>query len=141
MATNSMHLQSTHSSHLQHLQFNLHFDSSRKSVVGLFCGSSQRVKATGCFRGGAPLLMFDRILNATLSEEGVSATGINSQCLQILLIHTKHKTIKSYLRLTPRFHFLEEALIHWVDKVKCVTSRAVVHKNWMMRCSPQAPGF
>ena len=86
--------------------------------------------------------MFDRILNATLSEEGISTTEVNSPCLQILLIHTKHKTIKLYLRLTQHLHFLEGALIHWVDKAKCVTnSWEVAHKSWMVRCSPRAPGF
>ena len=44
-------------------------------------------------------LMFDMILNATLSEEKVSTFGLhkgilNSSCLLILLIHTKHKTIR-----------------------------------------------
>ena len=64
-------------------------------------------------------MMFDRILNATLFQEGVSANGVNSPCLQILLIRTKYKTIKQYLGLTPLLHFLEGALIHWVDKVMC----------------------
>ena len=62
--------------------------------------------------------MFDRILNATLSEDGVSASGVNSLCLQIL-IHTKHKTTKQCLALTALLHFLEEAFIHWVDKAMC----------------------
>ena len=39
-----------------------HLGSDRKSVVGLLSGSSQRVKAVGCFRGGALSLMFDGIL-------------------------------------------------------------------------------
>ena len=113
-----MHLQSTHTSHLKHLQLDPNLEPDRKSMVGLFWKNSYRVKAVGCFRGGAPSLIFDRILNATLSEEGVSTTGFNSHCLLILLIHTKHKTIKWCLRMTPRLHLLEGALIHWVDKAK-----------------------
>ena len=51
-------------------------ESGRESVVGIFCGNSQRVKAVGCFRVGAPSLMFDKILNATLSEKKLSTTGV-----------------------------------------------------------------
>ena len=87
----------------------------------LFCRSSQRVKATGCFYRGAQSLMFDRFLNATLSEQGVPTTGVSPPCLQILLIHTKHKT-KWYLRLTPCLHSFEGTLIHCVGKAKRVTS-------------------
>ena len=44
----------------------------------LFCGNSLRVKAVGFFHRGAPLLMFDGILNTTLSlsEEKVLTTGV-----------------------------------------------------------------
>ena len=38
-----------------------------------FCVNKQRVKPVGCFRTGAPSLMFDGILNVTLCEE-VSTT-------------------------------------------------------------------
>ena len=62
-------------------------------MAGLFSGSSQRAKAAGCFRGGAPSLMFDGILNATLSDEEVSTTRVSSPASKSL-IHTKHKTIK-----------------------------------------------
>ena len=44
----------------------------------LFCGNSQRVKPVGCFRRGAPSLMFDGILNVTLSEE-VSTVGVTQE--------------------------------------------------------------
>ena len=71
---------------------------------------------TGCFRGVAPLLMFDRIQNTTLSGEEV----YHHWSLLILLIHTKHKTIIWDIRLTPRLHFLGGALIHWVDRAKNV---------------------
>ena len=67
----------------------------------LFCGNSQRVKLVGCFPRGAPLLMFDGILNVTLPGE-VSTTRITQGNLElplllILLIHVKHKndTMKS----------------------------------------------
>ena len=53
-------------------------------MVGIFCGKSQRVKAVHCFRGGAPSLMFYRILNATLSEE-VSSSGVTQGNLELLL--------------------------------------------------------
>ena len=61
-----------------------------------FCVNKQRVKPVGCFRTGAPSLMFDGILNVTLSEE-VSTTGVTQEiliCLLILLINTKHKNNK-----------------------------------------------
>ena len=54
-------------------------------MVGLFCGNSQRVKAFGCFREGAVSLMFDRILNATLSEEKVSTTRVTEGNLELPL--------------------------------------------------------
>ena len=41
--------------------------------MNLFCVNKQRVKPVGCFRTGAPSLMFDGILNVTLCEE-VSTT-------------------------------------------------------------------
>ena len=78
-----MHLQSTHAQHLQHLYPDLHLESGRKSVVELFCENSQRVKAVGCFRIGAPLLMFDRILNATLSDEEVTTTVVTQENLEL----------------------------------------------------------
>ena len=53
--------------------------------MGPFCGNSQRVKAVGCFRGGAVSLMFDRILNATLSEEKVSTTRVTEWNLELPL--------------------------------------------------------
>ena len=50
-----------------------------------FCGNSLRVKVVGCFRRGAPSLMFDGILNVTLSEEKVSTTGVTQRNLELLL--------------------------------------------------------
>ena len=52
--------------------------------MGLFCGNSQQVKTVDCFRGGALLLMFDRILNVTLSKE-ISTTGITQKNLELPL--------------------------------------------------------
>ena len=62
-ATNSMHPQSTHTPHPQHIQSEAHMESSRTSAVEPYCGNSQRIKAVGYFRRSAPLWMFDRILN------------------------------------------------------------------------------
>ena len=47
----------------------------------LFCRNSQRDKPVDCFRSGAPSLMFDGILNVTLSEE-VSTTGVTKGNLE-----------------------------------------------------------
>ena len=41
----------------------------------LFCRNNLRAKAVCCFHRGALSLMFDGILNMTLSEEKVSTTG------------------------------------------------------------------
>ena len=65
-ATNSLHLQSTYTPHLQPIQSEASLKSSRTSAVELFCGNSQRIKAVGYLRRRAPSWMFDRILNATL---------------------------------------------------------------------------
>ena len=54
-------------------------------MVELFCGNSLRVKVVACFGGGAPWLMFDGILNVTLSEEKVSTTGVTQENLELLL--------------------------------------------------------
>ena len=51
----------------------------------LFSGNSQRVKLVGCFRRGALALMFDGILNVTLSEE-VSTTGVTQENLELPLL-------------------------------------------------------
>ena len=42
------------------------------------------VKAIGCFCKGAPSLIFDRILNATLSEKA-STTGVTQENLELSL--------------------------------------------------------
>ena len=115
--------------HKQDSQINISYKADRAFTTssytnlwrhgGAFLWKQQRVGAVGCFCGGALLLMFDRILKATQSEEGISTTGVNFLCLQILLIQTKHKTIKKYLGLSTRLHFLEGVLIHWVDKATC----------------------
>ena len=54
-------------------------------MVELSCGSSQRVKVAGCFCRKAPSLMFDVVLNATLSEEKVSTTGVTQENLELPL--------------------------------------------------------
>ena len=47
-----------------------------------FCVNKQRVKPIGCFRTGAPSLMFDGILHVTLSEE-VSTTVVAQGNLEL----------------------------------------------------------
>ena len=66
VVTNSMHFQSTYTSHLQYLQSEAHLESIRTSPMELFCENRQRVKAVGCFRRRAPSCMFDRMFNWTL---------------------------------------------------------------------------
>ena len=61
-----MHLQSTYTPHLQHIQSEAHTESSRTSVVELHCGNNQRIKAIGYFRRRALSWIFDRILKTTL---------------------------------------------------------------------------
>ena len=51
----------------------------------LFCGNSLCVKVVGCFRKGAPSLMFNEILNETLPEIKVSTTGVTQGNLELLL--------------------------------------------------------
>ena len=51
---------------------------------------------------------------------GLHIRILNSPCFQILLIHTKHKTIRWNFGLTRCFYSLEGELIHWVDKAKIV---------------------
>ena len=52
--------------------------------MNLSCVNKQCVKPVGCFRTGAPSLMFDGILNVTLSEE-VSTTGATQGNLKLPL--------------------------------------------------------
>ena len=52
--------------------------------MDLFCVNKQRVKPIGCFRTAAPSLMFDGILNVTLSQE-VSTTGVTQGNLELPL--------------------------------------------------------
>ena len=49
-----------------------------------FCGNNQPVRPVGCFNSAAPLLMFDEILNVTLSEEA-STTGVTEENLELPL--------------------------------------------------------
>ena len=84
-ATNSMHLQSTHTPHSQPLQWDLHLEPGRRSAVELFWGNSLCVKTVCCFRRGAPSLMLDGILNVTLSEEMVSTIGVSQGNLALFL--------------------------------------------------------
>ena len=50
--------------------------------MDLSCVNKQRVKPVGYFHTGVPSLMFDGILNVTLSEE-VSTTGVTQGNLKL----------------------------------------------------------
>ena len=50
-----------------------------------FCRNSQLVEPVGCFRRGVLSLMFDGILNVTLSEK-VSTTGVTQGNLELPLL-------------------------------------------------------
>ena len=147
-ATNSMHLQSTHTPHSQCLQSDPHLESGRRSVGEFFCGNSLRVNVVGCFRRGAPSLMFDGILNVTLSEEKVSTTGVtqgnlNSSCILILFIHTKHryKKMKSWTDPTSSSPWRRTHLLGRQGKIRVTNSWGAAHKSWIVKCSPRAPRF
>ena len=88
-------------------QSEVHLESSRAAAVELFCGNSQRLQAVGYFRRRVPSWMFDKILNATQSNNllqlakclrtnfpslGLHKGILDSPCLLILLIYTKHKS-------------------------------------------------
>ena len=51
------------------------------STVERFCGNSQSVKPVDCFRRRASLLIFDGILNVTLTEE-LFTTGVTQGNLE-----------------------------------------------------------
>ena len=99
VVVNSVYLHSTHTLHSQRLQGDPHLESGSRSAVELFCGNSLCVKAIGCFRRGAPSLMFDGILNVSLSEE-VSTTGVTQGNLKLILrpnsLDSHQKQIQEY---------------------------------------------
>ena len=99
VVVNSVYLHSTHTPHSQRLQGDPHLESGSRSAVELFCGNSLCVKAIGCFRRGAPSLMFDGILNVSLSEE-VSTTGVTQGNLNLILrpnsLDSHQKQIQEY---------------------------------------------
>ena len=99
VVVNSVYLHSTHTPHSQRLQGDPHLESGSRSAVELFCGNSLCVKAIGCFRRGAPSLMFDGILNVSLSEE-VSTTGVTQGNLKLILrpnsLDSHQKQIQEY---------------------------------------------
>ena len=69
-------------------------------------------------------MMFDKILNATLSEEKVCPTGVTQGNLELpsslnsFDSHQTTKTIRLNFGVTPRPNFLEGKLIHWGDEGK-----------------------
>ena len=85
VATNSIHLQSTCTEHLQRCS-NLRYiwNPVQRLQWCFFCGKSQYHKAVGCFHGLTPLWVFSRILGSAQqliiarrsSEEILFTTGI-----------------------------------------------------------------
>ena len=80
-------------------------------VGGLRWSFSAETAYVGCFSRGAPSLMFDVILNAMLCLRRFPPLGLhkeilNSPCLLILLIHTRHKNknINFWTDPTSSFH-------------------------------------
>ena len=67
---------------------------------------------------------------------------LKSSCLLILLIHTKHKynKMKSWTDPTSSFCWRRTHPLGRQGKKRVTNSRAAVHKSWMVKCSPQAPG-
>ena len=131
-----MYLQSTHTTHWQHLQLEAHSGSGQKSVVESLCGNSPHAKAVGYFCKRALSSIFDRILNAALPNGllqlkeglggrftllGLQMGTLGSLCLQNLLIYTKYKNSKMKSWTNPAC--LEKhqkrkykELIYYVDK-------------------------
>ena len=147
-ATNSMHLQLKHSPHSQHLQSDPHLESGRRSVVELFCRNSLCVKVVGWFRRGAPSLMFDGILNVTLSQEKVSTTRVTQGNLELLLRpnspDSHQAQIQEYKILdwpTSSFPWKRTHLLGKQSKKRVTNSRAAAHKSCMVKCYPRTPGF
>ena len=105
------------------------------------------VKTVGYFCRGALSLMFDRILNATLSEK-VSTTGVTQENPELSLPpHSldSHQTQNSEMKFwtDPTF------LLPWrranplgrKGEKRVTNSRAVPQKSRMVRCSPRALGL
>ena len=79
-------------------------------MVEFFCRNSQCVKLVGSFSRRAPSLMFDGVLNATLSEEKVSTIAVKQENLKLRLRlnfldshQTKNNKMKSCTDLTSSF--------------------------------------
>ena len=66
-----MHLQSTYTPYLEHIQSEAHLESSQTSVMELFCENSPRFKAVGYFCQRTSSWMFNMILNATLPNNSL----------------------------------------------------------------------
>ena len=139
----SMHLQSTHTLHSQHLRSDPHLEPGWKSLEVLFCRSSLHGEVVGCFYREAALLMFDRVQNATLSEEKVSTNGVTQGNLELLLppnsslIHTKHKynKMKSWTDFTSSFPWRRTHPFGIQGKKCVINSWAAAHKIWVVRYS------
>ena len=106
-ATNSMHLQSTYTLYLQHLSNCRHIWNPVEQLQWTFI--AELVDIFGPLAiFTAPLWMFDRILNAALSNKHKGI--LDSPCPLIRLIHTKHK---------PKHLILDRPLLSYTSLKLC----------------------
>ena len=120
-ATNSIHLQSTYTPHLQYLSNRRHIQSPVEHLRwSFFCRKSRCLQTVGYFRRRAPSWMFGRILNATLIiarrkfEEKLSITWVIQGNLILTLplnsldLHqTQNQKMKSWTDPASSFHIPE----------------------------------
>ena len=104
---------------------------------GAFCGNSLSIKAVGWFGRGAPSLMFYGIINVTLLRRRLPPPGLhrgilNSSCILILPIDTKHKykNMKSWTDATSSFSRKRTHTFGRQGKKRVANSWAAAHKSW-----------
>ena len=68
---------------------------------------------------------------------------LNSSCVLILLIHTKHKykNMKSWTDPTSSFPWRRTHPLDRQGKKLVTNSRVAAHKSWMVKCSPSRSGI
>ena len=97
--------------------------NSNASYLTEGLAATDKVKAVGWFCRGAPSLMFDEILNATLSEK-LSITGVTQENLELPLppisLDSHQTQNKMKFWTDPRFYSHEGELTYQVDKTKNV---------------------
>ena len=74
---------------------------------------------------------------------GLHREILNSSCVLILLIHTKHKykKMKSWTDPTYSFPSRRTHPLSRQGRKRVTNSRAAAHKTWMVKCSSRTPGF